>query len=269
MEKILSVILAAGMGTRMKGYEGCKALLPLLPQSSPFEGKDPMLLNIIRNLPDGPKVVVIGYRKEDILSHTKDMGLLYAEQLKPDGTGGALLAAEGIIRSRKEPFLIVTMGDVPFVKRETYLRLVGELSQYSMVILGFNPEDKRQYGILEIVDHQVKRIVEWKDWQKWEKDRIIRFKVCNSGIYAIRRKELIPYLIRLRKSPHIVVKERKGVRVKVKEFFLTDIVEMMSSDGLKVGYLPSEDENEVMGVDDVESLIRAQNIYRKRILQYL
>ena len=51
--------------------------------------------------------------------------------------------------------------------------------------------------------------------------------------------------------------------VEVEEFFVTDLVELMHEDGLKVGCLVAEDENEVMGVDDVPSLIKAQEISKE------
>ena len=36
----------------------------------------------------------------------------------------------------------------------------------------------------------------------------------------------------------------------------------MTDDGLPVGYVIAEDEEEVMGIDDLSSLIKAQDIFR-------
>ena len=57
--EIASIIFAAGKGSRMKGFEGNKTLLPLVPGKSPFDGSNPILLQILDNLPPGPKALVI------------------------------------------------------------------------------------------------------------------------------------------------------------------------------------------------------------------
>ena len=40
----------------------------------------------------------------------------------------------------------------------------------------------------------------------------------------------------------------------------------MHDDGLSVGYFLAEDEEEVMGVDDLAALLRAQEIYKSRLM---
>jgi bifunctional N-acetylglucosamine-1-phosphate-uridyltransferase/glucosamine-1-phosphate-acetyltransferase GlmU-like protein len=87
-------------------------------------------------------------------------------------------------------------------------------------------------------------------------------EICNSGIYAARRKELIPYLSVLRSRPHVVSKEREGKLVQLEEFFMTDLVELLDHDGKRVGCIVAEDEDEVMGVDDLSALLRAQEIFK-------
>jgi len=58
-----SLILAAGRGSRMEGFEGNKTLLPLVPEKSPFEGKQPILLHILNSLPVGPRAVVVNHKR--------------------------------------------------------------------------------------------------------------------------------------------------------------------------------------------------------------
>jgi bifunctional N-acetylglucosamine-1-phosphate-uridyltransferase/glucosamine-1-phosphate-acetyltransferase GlmU-like protein len=50
--------------------------------------------------------------------------------------------------------------------------------------------------------------------------------------------------------------------IEFQEFFITDIVEFMRGDGLKVGYVVAENEDEIMGVDDLPSLKKAQELFR-------
>lgn len=264
MEPVASIVMAAGRGSRMKGFEGNKTLLPLKPLASPFHGTRPILLHILESLPPGPKALVVNYEKKAVMEATRSLDLTYLEQPVLNGTGGALLAAAPFIESLHAESLIITMGDVPLVRSETYLGLAAKLSSHPFVVLGFRPPDKRQYGALDIEHDKVKRIVEWKYWHAMPADRQARFEVFNSGIYAARRVELQRYLTVLRSRPHKVLKDRDGTTVELEEFFITDLVEYMVEDGLSVGFVPARDEEEVMGVDDLDSLVRAQEAFRRR-----
>jgi bifunctional UDP-N-acetylglucosamine pyrophosphorylase/glucosamine-1-phosphate N-acetyltransferase len=247
----------------MKGFEGNKTLLPLVPAGTPFRGAHPILLHIIQSLPPGPKAVVVNHKKEEVMEATRSLGLSYGEQPVLNGTGGALLAAGEFIQSVDCDGLIITMGDVPLVKEETYLRLAESLKSQPLTVLGFRPSDKRQYGLLDRDGTRVKRIVEWKYWSAFPKGTQDRMEVCNSGIYAARRKDLIPYLSVLRSRPHVVSKERDGQVVQIEEYFITDLVEFLDHDGKSVGCIVAEDEDEVMGVDDLSALLRAQERFKK------
>jgi bifunctional UDP-N-acetylglucosamine pyrophosphorylase / glucosamine-1-phosphate N-acetyltransferase len=258
--KTASLILAAGRGSRMKDYDGSKTLLPLTPGSSPYDGKNPILLEILNNLPQGPKAVVVNHRKEDIIEATRGLDLTFCEQSVLNGTGGALLAAKGFLEGHQFDLLIITMGDVPLVRPSTYAGMLENLKNNRLAVLGFMPEDKRQYGVLEVEGSQVRKITEWKYWREYPGNIQDGLKICNSGIYAVNREDLIRYLPILASRPHIVQKQINGVMTDVEEFFITDIVEYMCDDGLPVGYVVG-DEDEVMGVDDLPALERAQGLF--------
>ena len=259
---VASIIMAAGRGSRMKGFEGNKTLLPLLPSGNPFQGSHPILVHIIHSLPPGPKAVVVNHRKEEVMEATRSLRLSYSEQPVLNGTGGALLAAGEFIETVDCDGLLITMGDVPLVRTRTYLRLVESLQSKPLTVLGFRPSDKRQYGVLDGDGARVKRIVEWKYWSAFPKETQDRMEICNSGIYAARRKELIPYLSVLRSRPHVVSKERDGKEIKLEEYFITDLVEFLDHDGKSVGCIVAEEEEEVLGVDDLSALRRAQKKFK-------
>jgi bifunctional UDP-N-acetylglucosamine pyrophosphorylase / glucosamine-1-phosphate N-acetyltransferase len=258
---IASIVMAAGRGSRMKGYEGNKTLLPLIPGPSPYQGHRSILYHILENLPVGPKAIVVHYKKEDIYELTRGSRVTFCEQPRLNGTGGALLAAKAFIEQADCDHIIVTMGDVPFVRPGTYLKLVGHLDYFSMAVLGFIPHEKKQYGILETRDGEVQRIVEWKYWHNWPKSIQDNLPVCNSGIYAFVKKDLIRFLPVLESRPQRIWKEINGRPIELEEYFITDTVEFMAKDGLKVGYVVAEEETEAMGVDDLDALIRAQKAY--------
>jgi len=229
-----SIIFAAGYGSRMKGFSGNKTLLPLIPGSNPFEGEYPIIFEIVTNLPKGPKTLVIHHKKEEIIKMTRNLGVCYCDQPIPNGTGGALIAAQEFLERTDQEYCIITMGDIPFV---------------------------------EIENEKVQRITEWKYWKEYPLEMQRRFKVFNSGIYAARRSVLLTYLKKLKKRPHQVEKERDGKMTVVEEYFITDLVELMSNDGRKIGFSLVEEENEVMGIDTLEDLVLAQALFAKRNIQ--
>ena len=247
----------------MKGYGGSKTLLPLIQGASPYSGRRPILLHIIENLPPGPKAVVVHHKKEDIFKATDHLDISYCEQPVLNGTGGALLAARPFLEKQDCENLLITMGDVPFVARKTYRSLLAAIEFHDMVVLGFMPKDKKQYGVLEIRGNQVHRIVEWKYWKDFSAEDQKRLRICNSGIYAARRESLLQSLSVLAARPHVVQKEVNGVVCDQEEFFITDLVEYLPQEGHSVGYIVSNNENEVMGIDDLSALLKAQEIYQK------
>jgi bifunctional N-acetylglucosamine-1-phosphate-uridyltransferase/glucosamine-1-phosphate-acetyltransferase GlmU-like protein len=70
----------------------------------------------------------------------------------------------------------------------------------------------------------------------------------------------------LESRPHQVQKEINGKLREVKEYFITDIVEYMHDDGLPVGFVIADNEDEVMGVDDLSALLKAQRIFKDKYL---
>ena len=259
---IATIIMAAGRGSRMTGYAGNKTLLPLEPENSPFHGGHPILLHIVDQLPIGPKAIVVNHCQDDVRNATGHLDLTYIEQPVLNGTGGAILACRPFLASIACDHCIITMGDVPFIRAKTYARLVDGLRGRAMVVLGFEPADKKQYGVLEIASERVECITEWKYWKDYPASRQAALTICNSGIYALRIEALARYLPVLASRPQIVHKEIDGCVTPIEEFFITDLIEFMVGDGLSVGYTVSEDETEAMGIDDRAALERAQTLFR-------
>jgi bifunctional UDP-N-acetylglucosamine pyrophosphorylase/glucosamine-1-phosphate N-acetyltransferase len=263
-QPVASIIMAAGRGSRMKNYAGSKTLLPLAPGRSVYDGRHPIILHLMDRLPDGPKAVIVNHCKSDVITTTQATGAVYIDQPSLNGTGGAILAAGDFISALSIDSVIITMGDVPFVRRQTYRSMADGLSSHDLMILGFSPADKKQYGVLEIEAGKVVKITEWKYWRDYPIDRQAELTVCNSGIYAVRRTALAHYLPILASRPQIVQKAVNGKLTDIEEFFFTDLIEYMVQDGKSVGYHVVDDEFETMGIDDVESLQNAQRIFKEK-----
>lgn len=262
--EIASIIMAAGRGSRMKGYAGNKTLLPLMPGNSVFEGTHLILHHLLANMPAGPKTLIVHHCKADVTAATCHLDITYCEQPVLNGTGGALLAARSFIETQSYSRFIITMGDVPFVKKTTYLRLVRQLGSFDLVILGFCPSDKKQYGVLETQGDRVRKITEWKYWKDYSAEKQAALTICNSGIYAVKKDILKKYLPVLASRPQIVHKVINGKTTPIEEFFITDLVECLVDDGKSVGYILAEDENETMGIDDHDALLKAQAMFKAK-----
>lgn len=266
MSEAASIVFAAGRGTRMLGYNGNKTLLPLIPKGSAYDGDHPLLFEVLQNLPPGPVGIVVHHCAADVERAMRDFSVTYIPQPTTNGTGGALLAARRFLETTSQQAVIITMGDVPLIRRTTYARLMGELEREPLAVLAFDPQDRAQYGMLEMDGERVLRIVEWKYWHTYALADQARLRFCNAGVYAARRAVLLEYLDHLARHPHHVRKQREDEWVTIEEYFLTDLVELMSRDGLQVGCVLTGEE-EVTGVDTPEALRAVQERYQERLLR--
>ncbi len=261
---VAGVIFAAGKGSRMVGYSGNKTLLPLVPgEESIYEGEHPLLREVMRSLPPGPRGIVVNHCADEVRRATGGTGARYCHQKQTNGTGGALLAARPFLESVAEDVVVITMGDVPLILPSTYDKLVSKLDTHDLVVLAFVPEDRAQYGMLEMDGERVLRIVEWKYWRDFEPGRLASLSYGNAGVYAARRARLMEAMEKLAARPHHVQKQRGDSWVTIEEYFLTDLVELMVSERLSVGVVLAPRE-EITGVDTPDSLRRAQSQYAMR-----
>ena len=260
--RVASIIMAAGRGSRMKGYDGNKTLLPLVPGSSVFVGSHPILMHLMENLPAGPKALIVNHRKDEVMAITQGTGAVYCEQPVLNGTGGAILAAGEFVNARRVAHVIITMGDVPFVQKRTYRRLVDGLDTHDLMILGFSPENKKQYGMLEIEKRKVRKITEWKYWKDYPSDRAgfpDRLQLRHLCRAKIGPGELsthfgIPTADRAKASQRQDDGHRRVL------FYRPDRIHGQGRQAGRVHVV--DDEFETMGIDDVAALEKAQAIYR-------
>lgn len=145
-----AVILVAGASTRTRPLteHRPKPLIPLLGQ--------PLLAHILDELVGLVERVtlVVGYRADQIIAAFGDsyrgMALRYVHQTVINGTAGALLAAEPI----DEPFLLL-YGDNLIDRAD----VIG-VSQHRYAVAGLRVADPRSFGVLDVQDGLVYRIIE-------------------------------------------------------------------------------------------------------------
>ncbi|MEF3274781.1 MAG: NTP transferase domain-containing protein [Chloroflexus sp.] len=178
-----AVILAAGasMRTRPLTEHRPKPLIPLLGQ--------PLLAHILDELVGliDRVTLVVGYRADQIISTFgstyRGMELRYVQQKVINGTAGALLAAAPI----DEPFLLLYADNL--IDRAD---VIG-VCQHRYAVAGLRVTDPRAFGILEVQDGLVYRIVEKPDNPPPD-------ALANPGIYHFD-EAVFPLLHQITPSP--------------------------------------------------------------------
>ncbi|MDB5682125.1 MAG: glmU [Sphingomonas bacterium] len=226
---IAAIILAAGMGTRMKS--------DLHYVLHPIAGR-PMLLHLIDSVDalDPAKVVVVaGARREQVEAAVTPLGAEVAIQPEQLGTGHAVQQAETALAGFVGDVLIL-YGDVPLVTTETMRMMIDRLhgaGDPSVVVLGFRPVDPAAYGrVIADADGRIEKIVEFKDATPEER----AVSLCNSGLMAVRSADLFRLLAQLTND------NAAG------EYYLTDIAALAVSDG-RGSVVVETDAEEVAGIN--------------------
>ncbi len=244
MTELAVIVLAAGMGTRMKSAipkvlhkaAGCSLLSHVLQAAKAV---------------DAARVVVVhGPGQGDVKTECRKIipDCLFAEQIERKGTGHAVMMAETAL-DRFNGKILILYGDVPLIQAETLTALLAKLdAQHSMAVLGFIAANPFGYGRLLGQGGTITAIREQKD--ATEAERAVT--LCNSGIIAIAAQHLWPTLKKI--SPA----NAQG------EIYLTDVVELMATTGHACA-LAVCDEAEVAGVNDRLQLSSVEAEFQRRL----
>ena len=236
-----AIILAAGQGTRMKSR--------LHKVLHPIAGK-PMLLHLmdsLATLQPARTVVVVGAGREQVEAAVASRGGAVALQAPQLGTGHAVQQAEGALADF-DGALLVLYGDAPLVPAATMARLLAALDDGARVaVLGFRPADPGAYGRIIADGDQVRKMVEYKDASPNERD----VTLCNSGLMAVRSRDLWPLLARV------------GNHNAAGEYYLPDIVGLALADGGAVRVIETA-ADEVAGANSRAELAALEGLFQQR-----
>ncbi|MCC5640975.1 bifunctional UDP-N-acetylglucosamine diphosphorylase/glucosamine-1-phosphate N-acetyltransferase GlmU [Nostoc sp. CHAB 5844] len=227
---VAAIILAAGMGTRMKS--------DLHKVLHPIAGR-PMLLHLVdtvASLSPEHTVVVVGARREQVEAAVAPHGVLTAHQAEQLGTGHAVAQAEAALLGFEGDVLIL-YGDVPLVSASTMQRMIQRLhgdDAPAAVVLGFRPADPGAYGRVIVApgSDRIARMVEYKDASDAERGETL----CNSGLMAVASGDLFRLLAKV------------GNDNAAGEYYLPDIVMLASEAGRHAAVIETT-ATEVTGVN--------------------
>src|SRR6185437_6321620 len=169
------VILAAGLGTRMKSQKA-----KVLHEA----GGDTLLNHIIRAAmevaPPERMVAGVGHQAQKERESVTVPGIRFAEQTEQKGTGHAVLCAREAVPER-DGILLILNGDGPLLKAETLKQLVARQSagKRGGTIATVEIEDATGYGrIVRDAAGNVGAIVE----QKTANAEQLKIREVNPGL---------------------------------------------------------------------------------------
>ena len=241
--KTEAVILAAGLGTRMKS-DIPKVLHPL--------GGRPMITWTIatsREATGRDPSVVIGPDGEEVQQAAGE-GIRFVEQKERLGTGHAVLQSADQLRDRCDQVLVVH-ADLPLLRAKSMQRLIEiqERNPGPLTLLVAHSGISRGFGrILRDDDRHVVGIIE----EAHASPEQLEIQELNVGAYCYEADWLWDHLSQLPLSP-------KG------EYYLTDLVAMAVNEGGEVAVATVEDLDEVIGINTREHLAQAEFAIRNRI----
>jgi bifunctional UDP-N-acetylglucosamine pyrophosphorylase/glucosamine-1-phosphate N-acetyltransferase len=242
MEKLAAVVMAGGLGTRMRSavpkhfHELLgRAMIDWILEAGREAGADPIV------------VVASPATRAQFDAHS----VVVAVQEQPLGTGDAVKSAREALAAHDGDVLILS-GDTPMLTGNLLRELTDahRAGGADATILSAEPPDPRLYGrLVRGADGSVLRIVEGTDANEAEQ----RIGEINSSIYVFRSQALWPALDQL---------EPKNVQG---ELYLTDAIEIVVRDGGKVAARIAADWRETDGVNTRGELAKAAAVLRDRI----
>ncbi len=235
IKNIAIIILAAGLGTRMKS-DMAKVLHPILGV--------PMISHVLETasqVADRDIIVVVGHQADRVKNACqKFRSVSFARQSEQKGTGHAVICAMPAVPESVQ-HVVILCGDVPLLKAETVNELVCDHVQADrdLTLLAVELTNPTGYGrVIMNADRQLTKIVEEADADDAEK----AVALINSGIYCVSRSFLASSLMEL--TPD----NAQG------ELYLTDIIAVGYRWGKHLGVLVGPDPEEVSGVNTIEHL---------------
>ena len=245
----VSVILAAGEGTRMKSKKP-KVLHEILGRPMLF-----YVLNSCKHSQVEKNLVVVGHNKEKVCKAFEDeKDVEFIEQPigdnVPYGTGYAVMNA--LDKIEDDDTVIILNGDTPIISNSTiscFLRYHEERNN-DITVLSADMKDPTNYGrIVRDENANVVAIVEEKDSS--EKQKLIR--EINSGIFAFKGSSLKSAL------------QKINTDNAANELYITDTLEILVKEGKRVDSFKLRDTREILGVNSRYELSIAAEILQKKI----
>lgn len=241
---MMAIVMAAGKGTRMKS-KNSKLVQKIYGKEIVKRAVENAQKAGVHNI-----VAVVGYMKEQVMGVLGDT-VKYAVQEEMLGTGHAVMQAAKYLEGKKGKVLVLN-GDVPILRPETLNKLLNKSieNKECATLLTAIYDNPTGYGrIVRDEGGNIQAIVEEKDTTDEQKE----IKEINAGIYCFDIESLLEALKEIKPN------NAQG------EYYLTDVIKIMNSKGLKTGAVIIEDNTEILGVNDRVQLELLTKVLQMRI----
>jgi len=244
------VILAAGLGTRMKSKRA-----KVLHRTGGLTLVEHVVNAAKAITPPENITVVIGSQAEQVKAVLAHSGVRFVEQKEQKGTGHALMMCRDSLASQGG-LVVVTYGDGPLLSRATLQELVDRQrgGDQAATLITTRLADPTGYGrIILGKEGDVRAIVE----QKAATPQQLSIPLINSGIYCFDADLLWKHIAEI------------GTNNPAHEYYLTDIVEILNRAGHQVAALEVPDSEELLGINTRAELAAVDKIFRERKVREL
>jgi bifunctional UDP-N-acetylglucosamine pyrophosphorylase/glucosamine-1-phosphate N-acetyltransferase len=239
------VILAAGLGTRMKSRKakvlhraGGKTLVEHVVGTA-LELTTPERI-----------FVVVGHQADEVRRAVTTPGIRFIEQRDQKGTGHAVMVGRDSLAGL-DGYLMILYGDSPLLRVETLKRLIeAETSgDAAGVLLTAYMDDPTGYGrVIHDAHGHVAEIVE----QKAATPEELAIREANMGIYCYNAELFWKHVDEIQPNNP------------AREYYLTDMVEILNRAGHYVDAMQIEDAREALGINNRIELAEADALLRER-----
>ena len=248
MLDFITVILAAGKGTRMKSK---------LPKVLHRAAGKAMLQHVI-DAADAAgarrNIVVTGFGGETVRSAIGD-SVEYVEQHEQLGTGHAVLQTKELLAG-EHGTIMVLCGDTPLLTAELLARFHEEhvhAGAKATVLTAVMPNAKGYGRVIRRGNGEVLKIVEHKDATREERE----IHEVNAGIYCFDAQALFPALAQVTND------NAQG------EYYLPDVLSIMRDAGEKIWAVVADNYESTLGINSRSQLAVAERILRRRKVEEL
>lgn len=243
MSDLVTVILAAGKGTRMKSK------LPKVLHKAAGKSMVQHVIDAAKAAGAKRNIVVTGFGGEMVREAIGDQAE-FAEQKEQLGTGHAVMQTAELLKDETGTVMVLC-GDTPLLTGDLLKKLFDahiEAKAKATVLTAIMP-DATGYGrIIRMADGSVQKIVEHKDATEEER----QVKEVNSGIYCFDAKALFESLKKVTND------NAQG------EYYLPDVLEILQKQGEKIWAVAADDYESTLGINSRQQLAGAEKILRRR-----
>ncbi len=250
MQDVSVVILAAGLGTRMRSRKA-----KVLHSAGGLTLIEQTVRTALTLAPPQRTFVVVGHQADQVQAQVASFGTGFIHQAEQRGTGHAILCGRDQLQALGG-LLVVYYGDCPLILPSTLKTLIDYQREHAgaCTMLTTKLADPTGYGrIIRAETGEVECIVEQKSANREQ----LAVKEINAGVYCFDAQLFWKYIDQL------------DCKNAANEYYLTDMIAILIRSGHAVHAMKVQDSAELLGINNRVELALVDQTFRARKIQQL